>query len=290
MMPRFDFPFSGEDSYAAMPWVIGFMVFLTVLFSSMSFNITRMVTYWQKDFGHVVTLHVPVETSEAMTRRDKMVASLQKLKGIRKVHVLQRTEIDKLLAPWLGDTSLLEVLPVPSLIEVEIDKESISGKELASWVKERFPEVQIDDHALWLEDFNRVVRSASWLGVMLVVVITLVTALVVVMATRTELSLHHDTLELLRSLGAENTYIALQFMVKSVWMGAQGVLFGAIAGLVTLSIMEQIASSIEAPFLPIMDFSYQHWLLTLLIGVMCLGLVIGAAKITVMRQLKADDA
>jgi len=285
-VPKFDFPFSGQDSYAAMPWIIGFMVFLTILFSSMSYNINQMISYWQSDFGHYVTLHTPAETSEAITRRNQMVESLTKLQGVKQVRLMEREAINGLLAPWLGDSQLLDVLPIPAMVEVEIDREVIGGRELAGWVEERYPGVQVDDHALWLEDFNRVVRSASWLGVMLVIVITLVTTLIVIMATRTEIGLHHGTLELLRSLGAEDKYIAMQFMVKSLWLGAQGVLAGALGGLVTLAVMEEIAATIEAPFMPLLDFSIVHWFLAFLIGFMCLALIVSAAKFTVMRQLR----
>src|SRR5690606_26062041 len=99
---------------------------------------------------------------------------------------------------------------------------------------EKFPAVEIDDHGVWLADFQALISSTEWAAYGVLTVILLITAVILVMSSRTELALHSSTVELLRSLGAERGYIARQFQMNALWMSLRGAVVRILAAMALL--------------------------------------------------------
>lgn len=288
-MKRFDFPFSGRDSYAALPWILAFMVFLTLLCASVTLNIQTATQNWHQQYDFRLSLQIPATIAKDHDRMEKALADIGHAPGVTKIEPVRRETVDMLLKPWLGEGVSTESLPVPALVDVMMMPDPAADGSFRSWLGEHYPDVRVDDHAAWLNDFNRLVRSAGWLAIGVVGLIAAVTLVIIVMSTRTELALHRATLELLRALGAEDFYIANQFQAKALWMSVQGTVAGMISALVTMLVFARISTHIQAPFLPLLDFGGAHVWLFIAVGILSVMLTVLAARVTTYRELRAPD-
>jgi cell division transport system permease protein len=286
---KFDFPFSAKDSYAALPWVLAFMVFLTVLSLSLALNVALATRHWHLRYDHRITLHIPASTAHADDLRARMAGELKDMAGVRQVVVIQAVDVERLLAPWVGSAASLKQLPLPLLTELVLDPAQLDPAKLSEWLSIHYPDAQLDDHGLWLEDFNRMVHSMGWLSLALVVMIVAITSIILVMSTRTELALHKATLQLLRALGAEDEYIVAQFQAKALHLCLRGTAAGLVAGMVVLVVFDQLTRHIQAPYLPLLSVSFWHVVLWLAIGLSAIGLTVFSARTTTLRELTVNE-
>lgn len=283
-MWRFDFRFSAQDSYAVLPWILAFMVFLTLLCSAVALNIHRVTSHWQARYDQQLTVQIPADPARGI-EPEELVAEFVKAPGVVEAEGVREEAVRMLLAPWLGEDVKLEALPVPLLVDIKLKSDDGALEAFQRWLAEQHPNARVDDHALWLSDFNRLVRSAGWFAMGVVGLVMGVTFVILVMSTRTELAMHRGTLLLLRDLGAEDEYIARQFQAKALTMAVQGSVAGMAAALATMLVFAQISSSIDAPFLPLMRLGWGHGMLFLLVAVGTIGLTVAAARITTHREL-----
>jgi cell division transport system permease protein len=285
---RYDFPFTQRDSYAVLPWVLGFMVYLTLLCAVLAMNITQMREHWQANYGHSVTLHLPATGKQVMAVRDGLAQALATHADVEKVAWLQEDAVRTLLVPWLGDSTASASLPLPMIADVQLASKTDTAV-FKQWVLERFKGVEVEDHAQWLSEFNRLVATIGRLAIGIVLLIAVLTSMIIIMSTRTDIALHQATVDLLRGLGAENRYIAWQFVMKSFAMSMRGVAIGVIGAMGTVGLFWMISRHLQTPFLPSVGLGWAHGVMCVLIVGASLALTALAARATVLKQLKMLD-
>ena len=74
---------------------------------------------WNRSLGISLTLQIPAETSAP--RIEMAVALLRQTSGIASVRALDAAEIARLLEPWLGTAAATDTLPIPRLVDVQIE-------------------------------------------------------------------------------------------------------------------------------------------------------------------------
>lgn len=289
---RYDVPFSQEDSYAALPWIIAFMVFLTVLCLTWAVDIQRAAALWQDTQERHMTVQVPLSDAlqpEPLYAADDLLELLGNHPAVEHVHLVPEADVRALLAPWLGEDERLNLLPIPVLLDIVLTDSPEAEKEVQATLSKAFPEISVESHAGWLEDFQRLVRTLQLCALAVVLGILLMTGVILTMSTRTELTLHHKTLALLRSLGAERAYIARQFQANALAMAMRGVAVGGALALLVLWGISHAAAELEAPFLPLQHSGWLPWLILLGVAIIADVLVTWVARLTVLRRLKAMD-
>lgn len=288
---RYDVPFSGQDSYAALPWIIAFMIFLTILSLAVAVNVQRMAVHWQEINAARLTMYVPAAASKQQeTDAVKgIIATLSELDGVADVIVMDEKALQAMLRPWLGDGDVMDIVPMPTLVEIVLSDDVADAEEVRSVIARSYPDIQVDDHTQWIGDFQTLVNTIKWCAFGIVLGIAFITIVILAMSTRTELSLHSRTLELLRSLGAEKRYIAKQFQANAVWMSVRGIIAGSVAAMIVLYAVADIAKRIDAPFLPVTNVSWMHWLMMVVVGCAGAMLVVTVARITAIRRLQSLD-
>lgn len=136
-----------------MPWVIGIMMFLTILATATGLSIGKASSALSSDIASKLTVQLPEANA---TRRNgqarAIVAELAGLGSVKASCKLDDAELAKLLAPWLGTISGDEGLPLPALIDVELARSS--PRDIA----------QVRDAVLAIAPNARVDANASWLA------------------------------------------------------------------------------------------------------------------------------
>ena len=280
---RLKLPFGGDPTRPLLFWLFALIGYLAAIGGLALVLISDDLREWNRSLGNSLTLQLPAESSAA--RLETVLALLRQTAGIGGVRLLEPAETARLLEPWLGPAAAMDTLPVPRLIDLQIDPETaIDFADLRRKLSSIMPGAQLDDHRQWLGDFRgAAIRLASLIAVG-IAAIALLAAVLTVSLTRTRLALHAKTVELLHLIGAEDADVARLFQADTLRLGLLGGAIGAAAALVTL-----IAAVSAVPLHAMTGANgFADWRLwaVAIVAALATGLVaMAAARITALRRL-----
>lgn len=270
-----------------LDWIVAAMAFLAALAFAGALTVNDQVARWRAGLSGNLTVEMTGEAGRAAADLAAVLAVLRETPGVARAEPLSRQQVGDLLAPWLGSSALLETLPVPQLVDVTV----LPGAELdvASLTRrlgEASPGTTIDDHGRWLGQLFRLARLASLAALAIVGVVGLSAVMAVTITARAGLALHHDEIDLLHMIGAEDRYVAGEFAREALLLGVRGSLAGvalAIAALYALIALAPAFESVLVPNLaPRLGSIAALALVTLATGMLC-GFT---AWLTVMGELR----
>ena len=176
-----------------------------------------------------MTIQIPAgENSTVDDQHVKNVlVALRKVDGVITTTRVSNAEIKKLLKPWLGETAGSDAIPLPQIIDVQIDRKSdLTTTKIRSLLDRIVPGAVVDDHSIWLSNLVDTLKSAELIAVCIVLLITLATIGTVIFTTRTGMGIHRQTIEVLHFVGAHDEFIARQFARRAFIVGLQGGIAG----------------------------------------------------------------
>jgi cell division transport system permease protein len=273
-------------------WIIGFMVILGSLALASAMLLADVGQGWRVELAGKLTVQImPDEDVEddamALGRRVRMAEKfLAAQPGVARVETLPDRRIAMLLEPWLGPRSPENSLPMPKLVDVElVPGAGIDIPDLARRLGELIPGSAVDDHGVWLTRLLALTgaietASLSILGLVLAAAIA-----TVVFTTRAGLAIHHDEIELLHLVGAEDHYIARQFRVHALSLSLKGGIAGFIVSAATLAALGFIGEGAAIGMIPQISLSVTQWLVLVLLPLATSLIATSTAHMTVMRSL-----
>ena len=290
---RLDLPLDRDGSVRFLPWLVALMVYLASLTLAGTLVIRDAVDRWDRGLTGTLTVELPAAPS---ARDDGAVAAALKVlrgtPGITRADAFDAKRTAALLEPWLGSDIGAAELPLPRLIDVQIESRAgidlgALGERLAAAV----PGARLDDHRRWLDRVLRTALAIEIVAGMIVVLVGLAAVLSVIFATRTGLAVHHGIVEVLHLIGARDGYIARQFEWHALRLGVKGGLAGLALGILTLAgiaaAARQVGSTDDAvQMLPALSAPAIEWVLLLLLPVAAGLVAMLTARITVLRALK----
>jgi cell division transport system permease protein len=189
----------------------------------------RAATGWTSELRSQATVIVRPKAGETPDSAAARAAGvLSGLKGVGEVRALERAKAEALVAPWLGDIADLSDLPVPRLVEVDLDpKAPATAVQLDRALKAEGVDGVVDDHSVWTKDIARAGRYARGVGAVVFLLIAAAAGSVVAFATRAGLQARHEVVEILHLAGAEPAFIARLFQLRFARIAAVAGLFGA---------------------------------------------------------------
>ncbi len=283
---RLDLPLRSDASGRFLPWIIALMVYLAVTGGITQVWLGDALDNWNSVLASTWTLQVAADASPA--RLEMTLGALRQTKGIVSVRVLDLAETGKLLEPWLGSSVPIDTLPLPRLIDIQVDPGvpvdlPTLHKQLAAII----PEAQLENNGAWLGDMRKFARRVEGLIALGVAVVTLLTVTIVVFTARIGLSIHRSIIELMHLLGAEDAYIARQFQVHALSLGLRGGIIGGIAAAVTVTALGPAGHIFMLPMPATTHgiFDWRLWLLLIATLLAAGGVAMVTARVTVLRQL-----
>ncbi len=276
---RYDLPLDKNEGTGFLVLLIGMMTIMAVLALAASFALGGMAERWAAGLQNQATAEIPAENKEGAIRSredmqdlaKKAAESLGSHPAVATLRILGDDEIAALVSPWLGDNLLMNNIPLPSLIEIELqEKDEHIIKILQDRLQKIAPEGRIDSHEEWLHDLVRFIGALQFAATMILLVVGITTVTAVAGGVRSRMAVNRTEVELLHLMGASDHYIARQFQRHSLIIALQGALAGLLAGALCLMLIGWIAGEIGVNLLP--DFSMSN----LQIGILAaLPLVIG---------------
>jgi cell division transport system permease protein len=279
-----ELPLEGDVAARFLPWLIAVMVFLASLAPAASLGIQGAAERWDKALAGAATVQIP-----AGRDTDKQVETalqlLRGLPGIIQAQGLTRDAAAALVAPWLGEAASLPDLPVPRVIEITYDPQQLDEAALRQQLSRAVPGASFDDHQRWVAGLRAIAHAAVLVGLGIFALVALVAMVAVIFTTRTGLAVHHEVIEVLHLIGAQDRYIANGFAYHAWWTGLRGGLFGAIFAAASLLLLTIGATRLAPGFLPGMTLSMIDWLLLGLLPPLAGLLAALTARLTVLRAL-----
>lgn len=283
---RLDLPLRQDASGRFLPWIIALMVYLAAIGGVGLIWLGDMLSQWDASLASTLTLQVPANTTQP--RIDMMLGALKQTKGVVSARLLQPDETAKLLQPWLGNGVPVASLPLPHLIDVQIDPHAaIDYTTLRQQLDTIVPDAQLDNARTWLTGVRELALRIEGVITVGVVVVTALIVTIVIFTARIGLAIHRSVIELLHLLGAQDAYIARQFQIHALSLGLRGGVVGAIAAAVTVVILGPAGRMLELPA-PVATAGILDWRVWLLLVGACVvagAVAMVTARITVLRQL-----
>ena len=290
---RTDLPLGGDSASRFIPWLVAIMVFLGILAVSGVSVFDTILSGWSRAVTGTVTVQIPAlpadsEKEANQARTDRAVAALTALPSVESARVLESSEIDALLAPWLGEGAAAGDLPLPDLIDVTLTDDAATTLDLIrTSVTTVVPDAIVDDHRRWFEHLIDLTEGFRLLTIGVALVVTVALALTIVYATRASLAEFKEVISVLHLIGARDIYVASQFAKRTLSAALKGSAGGFVAGTIALVAIGWLAQNVESGFLPDIDLSLGFWISIPLVSLFAATLAMVTAFITVLGTLRS---
>lgn len=265
---RGDQALAPEDRRSHLPWIVAIMTFVAGLALAGALALSAMAGRWSADLTGVLTVEIAAESARdprgADERLEAVLAVLRATPGVERATPVPLDRLAAMVEPWLGAAAGSGELPLPRLVDVRLSA-PVDVAALGARLAEAAADTAVDDHRRWLGGLLRFTRNVVTLALAIVLLVALAASGTVAFATRAGLAAHHEAIELLHLMGAQDSYIARQFARLVLLRSAIGAAGGFVVALLVfyglaLSAQRNLAIDGDAPaagghFLWIGDFA-----------------------------------
>ena len=283
---RFDLPLDATAPTRVLPWTIAALVYLAVLALAVAAVADGALRLYSLR-ARLVSVSLPAAADAARGAQEVATALgvLQQAPGVTSATLVPAQELEQLVEPWLGEVETSGEL-LPRLIDVTLDP--LAEPDLPA-LQERLRQV-VAGATLGIEarSRDRAERMAAFVrawGSGAGVLALLGAVLAVAVIIRTSLRAQVGIVELLRSMGAPDSYLARQFERYALWSGLRGGLVGF--ALAVLTILALLYSSREMALGGPVELQLRalDWFLLACVPAVSVLLVTAIARMTAIRGL-----
>jgi cell division transport system permease protein len=244
-------------------FVSGAMAFLCVFALALSMASGRVADRWADELARAATLRINAPAAQKSAQTEAALKILEQTPGVASARALTAEEQAALLSPWFGSGLPVDSLPIPQLIEVIENEDGYDATGLRLRLQAEVPGAVLDDHARWRRPLVDAALSLRRLSVVSILLIGGAMAAMITLAANAALSANAQVIEVLRLVGAQDSYIAQAFVRRFTLRALLGGGAGMALGMIGVLLMP--AASEEGGFLTGLGFQGLGWLLPLLI-------------------------
>ncbi len=252
----------------------GAMAFLAVFALALSLASGRLADRWASELARSATLRITAPEDQVSAQTAVALTILRQTPGVARARALSAEEQAALLTPWFGPGLDLAALPVPQLIEVMEDEQGYDAAGLRLRLAAEVPGAVLDDHTRWRKPLVEAANSLRRLGWISILLIGGAMAAMISLAANAALAANAQVIEVLRLVGARDSYIAGAFVRRFTLRALIGACVGVALGMAGVLLLP--AASDEGGFLTGLGFRGLGWLLPLLIPVLGAGVAFAA--------------
>jgi cell division transport system permease protein len=279
MVPRASQPLGTVALLAAL------IAFGAVLALGLAVAATRLAEGWQDALADAATLQVFAPEDEIESQARAALDVLRATPGVRSVRMVDLSEQERLLAPWLGPDIPVESLPLPLLIEVEADRDALDEAALLVRLQAEAPGAVYDDHAAWRAPLVATAERLRTGALAALAFAAATLAAVLALAVQASVAANGRVVEALRLVGAEDRFISRAFTRGVTLRAAAGAAAGTAAAAAVLAMLPPASAR---SFFPVgIRLEGWHWALPLLVPPAAALIAWAASRATTRRHLRA---
>lgn len=272
-----------------MPWVIAIMLFLTLLVAAAGLTLADAARQGGDDLAQQVTVQI-IEADPAMRAGQRVAAAktLRLVPGVLDVKPVPDAEVRNLLEPWLGSGIIDADIPVPALVDVRLDSAPDAERleTLRKVLRPVAPVTRIDSHSSWMAPFFDLMSALVWLAVAVLFLLLLATSAVVILAVRSALNTHRETIQIMHMMGGTDVQAARLFQRRVALDALLGGIVGFVAATAVIVVLGGRLAAVEPGLLAGAAFPWYGWIVLALIPLAVTGLAMLMARWTVISALK----
>jgi cell division transport system permease protein len=253
------------------------MAFLAVFALALAFSLNRLADRWEAELAGTATVRVSAPAGQIDAQVAAALRALQQTPGVEGARALTDDEQRALLAPWFGPDLPIDALPLPALIEFREVPPGFDATGLRLRLQAEAPGAVLDDHTRWREPLVAAADRLRTLAMIALALMAFVVAALVTLAASSALASNRQVIEVLRLVGARDSYIARAFVRRFTIRAMLGAIAGTLAGLIAVLLIPSAQE--EGGFLTDLGFSGVEWAIPLLLPILT-GLVAFAATRT----------
>lgn len=212
----------------------GAMAFLAVFALSLTLAMGRLASHWSDGTAQSLTIRITAPAADAQQQEDAVMAILVTTPGIAAATPLSREAQGALLEPWLGPDLPVDRLPLPRLIDVTQDPDSLDIQGLRLHLAAEVPNAVLDDHTAWRRPMVDAAGRLRMFGWMALLLIATVLGTMVTLAAQAALAASSDVIRVLRLVGARDTFVARAFTRRFTLRSLAGAAGGTVLGMLAL--------------------------------------------------------
>jgi len=241
---------------------------------------------WHADLAGRFTVELPPSppSDEKEAKLRNITGFLSTIDGVTAVKLVGDSEKAALLRPWLGGVELPDDIALPDLIVVEAGK-AVDLAKVSVELVAIDPAIRVDDHANWNGDLLAFSNSMKILALIVLSLIALAAVSTVIFVTRTGLAIHRRVIEIVHLVGAQDAYIARQFLFHALRLGLAGGAVGAALAAGTWLGLQRWLSGGGSGLLPSLALSTGDWLAVAAVPVALAVVAMFTAQATVLILL-----
>ena len=272
-----------------MPWVIAIMLFLTLLVAAAGLTLAEAARQGGQDLARHVTVQIiEPDPAQRATQRAAVTRTLRNMDSIAEVKPVPDAQVRALLEPWLGTGVIDADVPVPALVDVRFA--SVPTAEtltrLQSTLRSVAPNTRVDSHSSWMAPFFELMRALLWLAAAMFLLLLVATSAVVILAVRSTLNTHRETIEIMHMMGGTDVQAARLFQRRVALDALLGGIVGFIVAAVVIMTVGGRFAAVEPGLLSGAHFPYYGWAILALIPLAVMALAMLMARMTVISALK----
>ena len=272
-----------------MPWVIAIMLFLTLLVAAAGLTLADAARQGGQDLARHVTIQIiEADPAQRAAQRAAVTRTLRKLDSIAEVKPVPDAQVRALLEPWLGTGVIDADVPVPALVDVRFG--SVPAAEtltrLQSTLRSVAPNIRVDSHSSWMAPFFELMRALLWLAAAMFLLLLVATSAVVILAVRSTLNTHRETIEIMHMMGGTDVQAARLFQRRVALDALLGGIVGFIVAAVVIITVGGRFAAVEPGLLSGAHFPYYGWAILAFIPLAVMALAMLMARMTVISALK----
>ena len=239
------------------------MAFLAVFALAFSLATGRIAAGWDTSLAQSSTVRVSAPEGQVEAQVAAVLEVLATTPGVAEARLLSDDDQRALLEPWFGPDLPLDTLPVPKLIAISETPEGYDTAGLRARLAGEAPGAVLDDHTRWREPLVKAADRLRMFGLVALALIAATTAAIITLAASAALAANAQVIDVLRLVGARDTYIARAFVRRYTLRTLAGAAAGTIVGVAAVWLMP--APDSTGGFLTGLGFAGFEWALPFLI-------------------------
>ena len=273
----------------AMSWVMGIMLFLTVLAAALGIGTRGSAQGLARQLAGRLTVQIvdgdPVARDAAAVR---VLTLLRAMPQVARATPVDRAELTALLRPWLGSDAGDSELPVPAMIDVDLAQDDMGGAatRVGAEVRRVSPRARVDPHQAWMSPVSGFMTTMTWLAAALVLLMMAATSAVVMLAARAGLEAHRATIEVMHMLGSTDVQIARLFQRRIALDTAIGGIVGTLGGIAVVVFVGLRLQGLGSDLLGSVTLGIGGWIALALLPLFFIVLATIAARVTIVAALR----
>jgi cell division transport system permease protein len=278
-----------DEANRFLPWLIAFMVLLAALSIAGLLILKQISNAFEYNTQDTMTIQIPAAENQKIDEQNviRSLNSLKKIAGIITLTQISKSEVSRLLRPWLGDVVGFKGLPLPKIIDIKVDRNfDLTATEIEKVLIPIIPGAKVDDHGTWLVSLIDTLQSTELIALFIVTLIILATVGTVIFTTRTGMGIHKQTIEVLHFVGAQDEFIAQQFATRAFVVGLQGGIGGILLAGPILYIFDYILGNFEGGLLSKASVDIIIWMSVGIVPAIVALIAMMTAYSTVIKTLK----